>query len=289
MKVADIQRFCMHDGPGIRTVIFAKGCPLRCKWCHNPETQSPSSTLLYYPAKCISCMGCTACENGVHEVFPAHLLHRQNCISCGKCAELCPTGALELCGREMSAEEILAEIQKDLPFYTNGGGVTFSGGEPFVWGEDLIALLASCKSLGISTAVETCGYTSAALLEKAVPYTDLFLWDVKDTDNQRHMAGTGVPFDPILQNLQLVDGLGGKTRLRCILLSGVNTCESHYRALKALAQGLRHCEGVEFLPFHAYGGSKAEAAGLPDTACSGWIPTEEQVKEAKTFLHSMAL
>ena len=289
MKVAEIQRFCMHDGPGIRTVVFAKGCPLRCEWCHNPETREKASTLLFYPAKCISCGACSSCTYQVHGFSEYHTMQRENCIRCGACASLCPTGALELCGREMTRDEIMREIARDKAFYTKGGGVTFSGGEPFTWGEELISLLASCKSQGISTAVETCGYTSAVLLEKAVPYTDLFLWDVKDTDDDRHMAGTGVPFAPILQNLQLVDRLGGKTRLRCILLSGVNTFPSHYRALKQLAQSLRHCEGVEFLPYHAYGSAKGEAAGLPDIAHPEWIPTEEQIREAKAFLQSKAL
>ncbi len=289
MKVADIQRFCMHDGPGIRTVVFAKGCPLCCKWCHNPETQKNLPTLLYYPVKCIACGRCTSCANGVHEMLEQHMLNREKCGACGLCVEKCPTGALELCGKEMSCAAILHEVLRDQPFYSTGGGVTFSGGEPFVWGDDLVAMLAACKAQGVGTAVETCGYTSPALLEQAAPYTDLFLWDIKDTDEERHFAGTGVSLKPILQNLQMVDCLGAKTRLRCILLAGVNTCHRHYRDLARIAASLHHCEGVEFLPYHAYGGAKANAAGLSYEMHPEWIPTDVQMQEAKDCLMAMGM
>ena len=281
MKVAEIQRFCMHDGPGIRTVVFAKGCPLRCEWCHNPETWEKASTLLFYPAKCISCGACLSCAHQVHGFSAYHTLQRENCIRCGGCASRCPTGALELCGRDLSREELLREIARDQAFYTNGGGVTFSGGEPFTWGEELIDLLAECKRMGISTAVETCGYTSRELLRQAVPHTDLFLWDVKHTDSAEHQKRTGVPLEPILENLHLADSMGASIRLRCILLSGINANPKHYGNLRQLASELRNCEGVEFLPYHAYGSAKAEAAGISQTAHAEWIPTAQQLSEAR--------
>ncbi|MBE6578707.1 MAG: glycyl-radical enzyme activating protein [Ruminococcaceae bacterium] len=289
MKVAEIQRFCMHDGPGVRTVIFFKGCPLRCAWCHNPETQSPASQLLFEAKKCIACRSCGECPQGVHGFESIHTLRRENCVACGDCTSLCPTGALSLCGKEMTPVELLEVIQRDAPFYQNGGGVTLSGGEPFLQGEAVLELLTLCKEQGISTAVETCGYVSPALLEKAVPLVDLFLWDVKDTDDLRHKAYTGVSNQHILENLRMVDALGGKTRLRCILVNGVNTDDTHYNAVAKLFHSLQNCDVVELLPYHPYGGAKSRAAGMEDTSREKWIPSAETLSHGKNALLSQGV
>ncbi len=289
MKVAEIQRFCMHDGPGVRTVIFFKGCPLHCAWCHNPETQSPRPQLLFEAKKCIACRACGECPRGVHSFVGIHTLRRENCISCGSCTSLCPTGALSLCGKEMTQKELLAAIQRDAPFYQNGGGVTLSGGEPFLQGEAVLELLKLCKKNGVSTAVETCGFVSPALLKEAIPLVDLFLWDVKDTDETRHLAYTGVSNKTILENLRLVDSLGGRTRLRCILVSGVNTNDAHYTAIAKLYHSLQNCEGVELLPYHPYGDAKARAAGMDDISHEEWIPGEETLLHGKNALLSQGV
>ena len=289
MKVAEIQRFCMHDGPGVRTVIFFKGCPLSCAWCHNPETQSPHPQLLFEEQKCLSCRACGECPQGVHGFAQAHTLQRESCVACGSCVSLCPTGALSLCGKDMTPAELLEIILRDAPFYQNGGGVTLSGGEPFMQGEETPELLRLCKERGISTAVETCGYVSPALLEKAVPFVDLFLWDVKDTDDPRHLAYTGVSNKPIMENLRMVDSLGGKTRLRCILVNGVNTEEAHYTAIAELFHSLQNCEGAELLPYHPYGDSKAKAAGMASASHPEWILSEETVLQGKNALLSQGV
>ena len=289
MKVAEIQRFCMHDGPGVRTVIFFKGCPLHCAWCHNPETQSPRSQLLFEAKKCIACRACGECPEGVHVFVGIHTLRREKCVSCGSCTSLCPTGALSLCGKEMTPKELLAAIKRDAPFYQNGGGVTLSGGEPFLQGEAVLELLKLFKKNGISTAVETCGFVSPALLKEAVPLVDLFLWDVKDTDETRHLAYTGVSNKTILENLRLVDSLGGRTRLRCILVNGVNTNDAHYTAIAKLYHSLQNCEGVELLPYHPYGDAKARAAGMDDTSHAEWIPGEESLLHGKNALLSQGV
>jgi pyruvate formate lyase activating enzyme len=289
MKVAEIQRFCMHDGPGVRTVIFFKGCPLRCAWCHNPETQSPRPQLLFETQKCLACRACGECPQGVHGFAQAHTLQREFCSACGSCVSLCPAGALSLCGKDMTPAQLLEVIQRDAPFYQNGGGVTLSGGEPFLQGEETLELLRLCKERGISTAVETCGYVSPALLEKAVPFVDLFLWDVKDTDDPRHLAYTGVSNKPIMENLRRVDSLGGKTRLRCILVNGVNTEEAHYTAIAELFHSLQNCEGAELLPYHPYGDSKAKAAGMASASHPEWIPSEETVLQGKNALLSQGV
>ncbi len=285
LKVAEIQHFCMHDGPGVRTTVFFKGCPLRCAWCHNPETQNRAAELLFYPSKCIGCKSCEiSCPQGAHTVDEKHLIDRKKCRSCFACTQNCPTNALELCGREMSLGEILSVTEKDRAFYGSTGGITLSGGEPFMQGVATVALLRAFKERELSTVVETCGYADADILRAAVPYVDLFLWDVKDTDDERHKHYTGVSNRRILKNLRLVDGAGAKTRLRCILVNGINTNETHYKKIAKLARELKHCEGVEFIPYHAYGGAKATHLGNADNGRREWIPTPLQIEEAKRIL-----
>jgi len=284
LRVADIQRFCMHDGPGVRTTIFLKGCPLRCAWCHNPETQKGCRELLFYPNKCIGCGACAdICRHDGHILGDMHRIERERCVLCEACIASCPSGALELCGTEMSIEELLTVTEKDRAFYGTTGGVTISGGEPFSQGERVIALLRACKARGISTAVETCGYADPAVLQAAVPFTDLFLWDIKDTDRVRHRQYTGVYNDRILENLSLVNGLGARIRLRCILVNGVNTDAAHYAAVAALARGITHLDGVEWMPYHAYGGTKAVFIGQEDNGRKEWIPEQKQLEEAKSI------
>lgn len=261
MLVANIQRFCTHDGPGIRTTVFMKGCPLRCQWCHNPETQSTKPQMLFYEKKCI---GCGACQISYRD---------------------CPTGARELCGTEYSTEDLLNELQKDIAFYGTQGGVTFSGGEPFLQANALKAVLSACKSRQISTAIDTCGYFDEKLLREMAPYIDLLLWDIKDTDDARHKQYTGVSNRKILQNLYLADTLGIPTRLRCILVNGVNTHITHYQKVAKIKSSLNHCRGVDFLPYHTYGESKAKASATPMVANRAWIPSSEQIQIAHTVVN----
>lgn len=290
LRVTEIQRFCMHDGPGVRTTVFLKGCPLRCAWCHNPETQNSRAELLFYAAKCIGCGACAqACPGSVHKIDETHTVDRPACRSCFTCVQSCPAGALESCGREMTAAEILSVIERDRAFYGDAGGVTVSGGEPLMQGEAVLSLLQACKEHGIPTAMETCGYADTAVLEKILPFVDLFLWDVKDTDSARHKAYTGVSNEQILQNLQTADRAGARTRLRCILVNGVNTDRKHYKSIADLARTLRHTEGVEFLPYHAYGGTKSVFLGLRESGRTDWLPTAEQLEEAKNVLREASV
>ena len=287
LNVAEIQRFCMHDGPGIRTTIFLKGCPLRCAWCHNPETQSAENELLFYESKCISCGACLICPMSVHSLSPQRHLQRARCVGCGACAEACPAKALEICGHVYAPEELAQLVARDVAFYGKEGGVTLSGGEPFLQGEAAIALLRSCREKGFSTAVETCGYADPKIIAEAVPLVDLFLWDIKDTNEERHLRYTDVSNERILRNLKMADELGAKTRLRCILVNGVNTEEAHYRRVADLAASLDRCEGVEWLPYHAYSGTKAVFVGHSDNGRREWIPTEEQLAQARSITDGM--
>lgn len=275
----------MHDGPGLRTTVFLKGCPLRCAWCHNPETQSVRPQILFDQRKCIYCHACeVVCPNHAHTFRKEHTLDHSQCTGCGKCAEICPTRSLNLCGKQCTAEEILAIIEKDRAFYGTTGGVTLSGGEPFAQPEEAAALLKACKERGLHTAAETCGYFSSKILPDIVPLTDLFLWDIKLTDSATHEKYTGVSNRKILQNLLSADQIGAKTRLRCILVHGVNTHSAHYDAIAGIFRSLRHCEGVELIPYHAYAGTKAVLLGGKDNGKPEWIPDEKTLEFARQVL-----
>ena len=279
----------MHDGPGVRTTVFWKGCPLRCKWCHNPETQSKVDELLYYDVKCIYCGACVdICSSGVHSLECGHVILRDNCKSCFECVEACPTSALVTCGRDMSIDEILTIVERDKAFYGRDGGITLSGGEP-LFQPYSVELLRACRERGISTAVETCGCVSEDVLRAVIPYTDLFLWDIKDTNAERHKKYTGVSNEKIISNLKMADSLGAKIRLRCIVVNGVNTDIEHYERLADLANSLENCEGIELIPYHAYGGSKAKLLGGEDNGNKDWIPNLRELDRARKIISNKGI
>lgn len=285
LKVTEIQRFCMHDGPGIRTTVFLKGCPLRCAWCHNPETQQAHKELLFYPGKCIFCGACAdVCPNAAHSIGHRHAIERSKCRICAVCASVCPTKALEICGKELSIDHILSIVEKDRAFYGKTGGITLSGGEPFAQGNKAAQLLHACKERGLSTAVETCGYTDPQILIAAVPFVDLFLWDIKDTDDGRHKQYTGVSKQLILSNLEIANKMNARIRLRCILVNGINTDETHYRKIAEIAKSLINFDGVELIPYHAYGGTKGVLIGGEDNGKREWIPEKAHIEQARRIL-----
>lgn len=234
---------------------------------------------------CIHCGACVeVCSSLVHRITDTkHILDRTACTNCMKCVNNCPTGALENCSKWFSEEEIYIEVMKDAAFYSDGG-VTFSGGEPTMYAGKLIPLLKRFRESNINVAMETCGYFDATILPELVNATDLFLWDIKDTDNKRHLANTGVSNNRIISNLRIADTLGAKTVLRCILLKSVNLNAQHLKAIVDIYRSLSHCNGVELISYHTYGASKNIQLGLLDNAHREWIPSENEIYEAKKFL-----
>ena len=290
IEVTEIQRFCTHDGPGIRTTVFLKGCPLHCFWCHNPETAAHLRAPLFYESRCLGCRGCEAlCPAGAHSFTEEgeHRFDRRKCLApdCGEpCVSVCPNEALTAISRPMETGEIVAEALKDKAFYGAKGGLTVSGGEPMFQSEATLRLLREAKEAGLGTAVETCGVFDPAYLPELVSLCDHFLWDLKDTDPDRFRKNCGGDLSLILSNLRLADRLGAEIWLRGILLAGQNTTTEHYRNFADIAAGLTHCVNARFFPYHAFSGSKMLPLGFPDNGNAALIPTKEEMEKAGAYL-----
>lgn len=287
LPVTKIQRFSTHDGPGIRTTVFLKGCPLHCAWCHNPETQSEKQQLFFVKQLCIGCGGCVQiCPQHAHiiDAEGAHHFDPDRCRTCLACSNICPTKALEPVCQYKTPQEVLEIVLKDAPFYGKNGGLTLSGGEPLLHAGKSLSLLQLAKRAGLHTAVETCGQFDSAVLPDLVQATDLFLWDVKDTNPIRHKEYTGVSGDTILKNLYIADSLGATTLLRCIIVKGVNLDDAHFSAIGTIFSKLQNCIGVELIPYHAYGGSKNAQLGYGENGRREWIPSEEDMAYAANQL-----
>ncbi|MHB1485260.1 MAG: glycyl-radical enzyme activating protein [Saccharofermentanales bacterium] len=292
LLVTNIQRFSTHDGDGIRTTVFLKGCPLHCIWCHNPETQSSKQQIFFTAQNCIGCGACIAvCENHAHYIDKEnnHRFDVTKCTGCTSCVVKCPSGSIEATSKPMSLEEIMTEVLKDKAFYGKTGGITLSGGEPLMNPVECIELLKMAKANGISTAIETSGYFDKKYIPQLAEYTDVFLWDIKDSDIQRHIKYTGVHPGKIQENLFALDKFEVKILLRCIIIIGVNDNEEHYRALAETYNKLKHCIGVELLPYHAFGGGKMVQLGYSDNGKKEWIPTETDMQQAKLCLEQMGV
>ncbi len=263
--ITDLQRFSLYDGPGIRTTVFLKGCPLRCQWCHNPECLFPSPQLRYVSARCAQCGRCgQVCVQGVHDWSQGrHTVNWHRCKQCGACVQACPAEALSLTGRRVSAGEIIATALRDRDYYDrSGGGLTVSGGEPFLQPDFLEALLTLAKENGIATAVETCGFWPRDALARIAPLTDLFLFDYKETDPLLHQRFTGQDNRLILENLDALLARGSKVTLRCPLIPGYNLRTEHLEGIAALTKRYPTLAGCELMAYHKLGAPKYGELGM---------------------------
>jgi pyruvate formate lyase activating enzyme len=251
--IFDIKRFAIHDGPGIRTTVFLKGCPLSCWWCHNPESQRAQPDLLYRRQLCVSCGTCVeACPENARSLTDDGV-HRDTslCAVCGTCAEACPSGALEKVGRRESVDDVIGEIERDTPFFDqSGGGVTFSGGEPLGQPRFLSELLDRCAELDIHTTVDTCGFASPDVLRNIAENTDLFLFDLKYMDPRRHTELTGVGNDVILGNLSMLSAMGKKICVRVPVIPAVTDTDGNFDAIGRFVSSLATPPSVTLLPHH---------------------------------------
>lgn len=266
--IFDIQRASLHDGPGIRTTVFLKGCPLECQWCHNPEALRAEPQLFYYFDKCTQCRSCEAvCPHQVHQFIDGkHHLNYVACKLCGKCVDACNYDALTIMGREMSVAQVLAEVVKDLDFYkSSGGGITLSGGEPLFQYGFAKALLKHCKDLGIHTCVETSGFISPFKFKQLLPFIDVLLFDYKITDSHEHESYTGVPNQVILGNLHAAYRFGVDIYLRCPIIPGVNVIPEHFKEIARLSQAYPKLKAIEILPYHDMGNNKRISIGKNET------------------------
>lgn len=259
--IFNIQKYNMYDGPGVRTLVFFKGCPLRCQWCSNPEGQSRQFQIMLKREQCVSCGACVeVCPAGLHSLAAGgrHLVDRsKECVGCGRCVEACPSNALALSGERRTISELMTVIEEDRPFYeTSGGGLTVGGGEVLMQPEALINLLETCHQHQINTAIETCGYARAEVLANVAEHVDLFLYDVKHMDPERHKQLTGVHNGMILSNLRWLLENRHNVKVRMPLLRGVNDGEREIAMLVEFLRpykDLRNFKGIDLLPYHKLG------------------------------------
>ena len=264
--VFDIRKYSIHDGPGIRTTVFFKGCPLSCWWCHNPESQSSGHEVILHDNRCIRCGACVAAcpHQAIAWIDGEPITDRVICERCGTCVGECYSEARQIVGREMTVEQVMAEIAPDTAFYDEShGGVTFSGGEPLLQRDFLLALLQACQARELHTAIDTSGFASWDTVDQIRPFTDLFLYDLKLIDDERHHEFTGVTNQPILRNLQDLSALGHSIVIRIPIVPGLNDDDEAIRQMAEFIAALPNRHPIDLLPYHHIAVDKYLRLGKP--------------------------
>lgn len=288
-KIFEIKRFAVHDGDGIRTTVFFKGCPLKCVWCHNPEGIDFKPQLAYYENKCIGCGECiNVCPNEAHFIKNStHIYDREKCSLCGKCTAVCLGDALTFYGKEMTVDELLKLLLEDKDFYeTSGGGVTLSGGECLMQADFCEELLKKLKENGIHTAIDTCGFVPKEAFDKVMPYTDIFLYDLKAFEEDVHIKCTGVSNKLILENLKYVDSLGKKVEIRIPFVPDFN--DTQITEIAEFLGKLKNITKIKVLPYHNYAGTKYMAINMKNTLPEK-LPSTDEIKTAEACLREQGL
>jgi pyruvate formate lyase activating enzyme len=265
--VFDTQHYAIYDGPGIRTIIFLKGCPLHCSWCQNPESQKLHPQVSYFEEKCERCGKCIkACPNDALQLFDDKIQRDEDlCVVCGNCVKACPNEVMELIGEEKSVQDLIEIVIRDKAFYDNsGGGVTISGGEPTLQSKFLLALLKKLKEKGIDTAIETCGFFKEELLLPLVKYTDLFLFDFKHMNSSTHKEYTGVSNEKILSNFSYIHSMIGSERIipRIPLIPGINIAKENLEEIASFLKGINYHGPVHLMPYNKLTKTKYEKVGM---------------------------
>jgi len=290
--IFDIVKFSTHDGPGIRTAVFFKGCPLHCWWCHNPEGQSSVAQVVYREERCIRCFSCVeACPNHAIKILDGTpILLRNACRLSGLCVRVCQTRAREIAGKRAKVSDVMKEVEKDTIFYDeSGGGVTFSGGEPFMQPTFLQNLLEACKEKGIHTAVETCGFVDAETLLASRPYVDSYLYDLKVIDNETHRRFTGVSNEIILKNLRQLSHFHDQVIVRFPIIPGVNDDDENVLRLGAFVSSLGSVKEIDVLPYHELGVEKYKRLGMMNRMAKVAVPSSVRVSEIVEKLEGFGL
>lgn len=286
--VFNVQRYSIEDGPGIRTTVFLKGCPLRCLWCSNPESQQAVPELAHQDSLCTGCNDCldVCAENAISIVSKdgkfSIKIDRDKCTKCGKCVEVCFVGALKFYGQKMTVDEVLDVVVKDKSYYAkSGGGVTIGGGEPLVQADFLAVLLNECQESGLHTAIDTCGFYSTSELDKVLPFVDLFLYDLKLIDSQKHKQFTGQDNDMILRNARLIVETGVEMYIRVPLIAGKTDSEENLGAIARYVSELDNTIHVDLVPYHRFGMGKYEMLDMSYKLVDTEYLNEEKLEKAK--------
>lgn len=289
--VFDIQRFSVHDGPGIRTIVFLKGCPLRCRWCSNPESQHKESQLMFVEQNCIGCKRCTeACPTNALSFNPKFNLDYNKCDMNGKCVDVCYSEALSFSGQHQTVEQVIDELEKDnIHYRRSGGGITLSGGEPLSQPEYAVELLKACKAKGWHTAIETTAFTSESVLERALPWLDLVLLDIKHTDDRKHQEFVGQSNQKILRNAKYIGQFGIPIIVRVPVIPTFNDEVYEIQDIASFAKSIRGVKELHLLPYHRLGENKYGYLNYDYRMKDIEPPTNEEMKNLQKVVEEKGL